>query len=385
LSGQRPAPVTLPAPSAHASAGVATSGPTSAPASADARSSLTGTIVYRLQLGDGSDRAYAMALPSGTPQILWDSTCCLVPAPDQSWVMVAGGQPSAPSIVTFQGSPVEGPWQMPAGLDVEPHAWSQPYDIAFDGWDDAHPDRTGVWLSIANGGGMIAGSYVQLTQAPVGYHDVPLEFSPVGSKLLFVREANGSGDLYVVDVDREALASTKTRPKMPTPVRLNPSSTAVTVDEYFGPAGSWSQDGRRIAFAAFDPASSDHLASVYVIDATGGNATALTAPGKWTTSAQWSPDGRWIAFDRGSDAGPHDLYVVAPDGGDPVDLTAAFAPGACCARWSPDSRFLLGIGAATDDAHEDLYAYPIDGSLPIKLTDEPGAYRSYSWRPPAKP
>lgn len=369
--GQRPAVVGPPMPSA-------TSSVSTAPASIDPRATLTGTITYRLQFGAASDRAYAMALPDGTPQLLSDTTCCLLPAPDQAWAMVASGTPVAPSIVTFGGNAVEGPWTMPDGLDLEPHAWSGRYDVAFDGWDDAHPDRTGVWLSVDNGGGMIAGTYVQLTHAPAGYHDVPLEFAPDGSKLLFAREANGNGDLYLVDVDRAAL-TTKAKPKLPTPVRLNPAATSVTVDEYFGPAGSWSPDGARITFAAFDPASGDHLASVYVTDAAGGSATAITAPGKWTTSAHWSHDGRWIAFDRGSDAGPHDLYVVSPDGGDPTELTADFAPGVCCSRWSPDSRYLLGIGAATDDAHADLYAYPIDGSTPIQLTHEPGQYLSYGW------
>jgi dipeptidyl aminopeptidase/acylaminoacyl peptidase len=56
----------------------------------------------------------------------------------------------------------------------------------------------------------------------------------------------------------------------------------------------------------------------------------------------WSPDGRWIAFTstRGDPAGRQAVFVVAPNGGEPVQLTD-YALDARHPVWSPDSRRLV--------------------------------------------
>ncbi len=89
---------------------------------ADARSSLTGTIVYRLQLGDGSDRAYAMALPSGTSRPLG---LHLLSRPRARPALGHGDRrpPTRRRIVTFAGNPVEGPWQCPPDWTSSPMPW----------------------------------------------------------------------------------------------------------------------------------------------------------------------------------------------------------------------------------------------------------------------
>ena len=73
-------------------------------------------------------------------------------------------------------------------------------NLAFDGWAESNPSKTGIYLSIANGGGGLIGDLIRLTSNPGAQHDIPLAFSPDGSKLLFVREtpnAERTGDLYV--------------------------------------------------------------------------------------------------------------------------------------------------------------------------------------------
>ena len=136
----------------------------------------------------------------------------------------------------------------PNGLSIAPRAWSSANDLAFEGWDDAKPSRTGIYLSISNGGGQIWGDFRRLTSRPGPDHDVPVAFSPDSSHLLFVRKAegdDGGGDLYVIGIDGTGLR------------RLNPPSTKVSFTDAFGPGASWSSDGTQVAFSAFDTGRTD--------------------------------------------------------------------------------------------------------------------------------
>ena len=90
----------------------------------------------------------------------------------------------------------------PVGLHLAPGAWSPMGDqIAYDGWDDAQPSRTGTYTSEADGSGL-----VQIIASEDGRHYIPLAYSPHGSRLLVFREGGYEtslahvGDLLVVDV-----------------------------------------------------------------------------------------------------------------------------------------------------------------------------------------
>lgn len=241
-------------------------------------------------------------------------------------------------------------------------------DFAFEGWDDQAPDRTGIYLDTANGGGQAIGWLTRLTSNPGTLHDVPVAFSRDGAKLLFVRDLDPGdsvgGDLYVVDRTGTGLR------------RLNPSSVRVPVSDDFGPGASWSPDGTAVAFAGFDPGT-DGASKVYVAPVTGGTAAAITDTGSWTTSARFSPDGQWIAFDKGM-GGPHDIFIVHPDGTELTNITSEFDVGVCCGQWSPDGRWLVVQGSLTGkDPESDLFIVSTADPTAARLTTDPTGYRSW--------
>lgn len=94
-------------------------------------------------------------------------------------------------------------------------------------------------------------------------------------------------------------------------VRLTRDTTCDDMDP------AWSPDGRKIAFES----CADGKYRIYVIDARGGTATALTSGDAPDYAPTWSPDSRRIAFQRGSRSDV-DVWVMSADGSGQVNLTA---------------------------------------------------------------
>ncbi len=118
------------------------------------------------------------------------------------------------------------------------------------------------------------------------------------------------------------------------------------VAEPFGPAetvsfstteGTWmsvdvSPDGRTIVF--------DLLGDIYSLPITGGKATPLTNGPAWDVQPTYSPDGSRIAFtsDR---AGGDNIWTMASDGADPVQITKEEFRLLNGPAWTPDGEYLL--------------------------------------------
>jgi len=205
--------------------------------------------------------------------------------------------------------------------------------------------------------------------------DRVLSMSPNGSRILVFRtqvsnDPGGDGVLYTVGT-----GAGKSRLDRLTP----PHSYSWCC--YFGQPASWSPDGRRVAFAAFNPGSEGDASrsAVFVAGAEGSPIHRVTPWGFWTTSAQWSPTGSWIAFDRADQAGGnHYLVIEHPDGaGAHVVATDTTRAGSCCAQWSPDGTHLIYEHGA-DETHQALYLVNIAGMpSPRPLTGSNGSYLSF--------
>jgi Tol biopolymer transport system component len=255
-------------------------------------------------------------------------------------------------------------------LNLGPGAWS-PDDsrIAFEGWDDSNSSLNGLYTADAANGG----NRHRLTTTTAALHDIPLTYSPDGSRILFWRgpsDTSQPGQLFLVSVDGSHL------------VQVNPPGTAVGVG-FNGDPGGWSPDGAQISFAAFSSAaayggSGTGQSAVFVAAGGGTNAKQITDWGSWTTSAHWSPAGDWIVFDKINPAvNTHTFYLVHPDGSGIKIIPSLTA--VCCAVWSPDGNRLLFGGGGDQGNLSDLRTVMLDGSHLTQLTHKPAVLTDIEW------
>jgi TolB protein len=254
-------------------------------------------------------------------------------------------------------------------------AWSPDGNrFVTDGWDETRDDRKGLYSRRSADGGDI----VRLTEAGIRY-DFPMTpggYSPDGSRILFFRpstRAVGDGepmDLFAVSVDGADLQ------------KLDPPGTTTGLVGG-GIAASWSPDGRKVAMVLSSGSFwDDDARAVYVVDADGSHVKLITPRGD-ILSAQWSPDGRWIAFDN-SDAGPHDLFVIHPDGTGLAQITSSEEDGLFSFGpvWSPDSTKLLFVRGLDELDSTDLWTVNVDGTSLAQVTHSSGSSGGYAWVPP---
>lgn len=107
-----------------------------------------------------------------------------------------------------------------------------------------------------------------------------------------------------------------------------------------------SPDGTTIltTLLTIDRATDEYRASIWRMDADGGNQRQLTS-GEWRDSApRWSPDGAWIAFRSKRDDSGTQLWVMPTHGGEPIRVTS-LEHGVSDHGWAPDSTQLVITGA----------------------------------------
>ena len=255
------------------------------------------------------------------------------------------------------------------GLNLGPGAWS-PDDrrIAFEGWDDGNPSRNGIYTADATDGGNLR----RLTTNAEQTHDIPVSYSPDGSKILFWRgpgDVAQPGQLFLVGVDGGD------------PTLVSPSGMTVRIGN--GDPGGWSPDGTQISFAAHSPTASDpYRSAVFVAAGDGTNPKRISEWGDATTAARWSPEGDWIVFDKvDAAAGAHSFFLIHPDGSGTKVISSVAGAGVCCAVWSPDGNRLLFSRGPSNNTH-DLWIVQFDGSHLTQLTHRPANLADIGWSEP---
>jgi Tol biopolymer transport system component len=176
------------------------------------------------------------------------------------------------------------------------NAWSPDGTrLVCEGWQPGKRGREGLYtVRTSDGGGL-----TRLTTTTQGIHDIPADYSPDGTKILFIRATYTPlklGQIWICDADGK--------------------NAHKLTDTLTGYRVSWSRDGRYVAGA--------QNGQILIFDLT--DLTAQPRAIKFTDGAaytpRFSPDGKRIvyAFIRKSTT-THEIYTVNFDGSDRKRLT----------------------------------------------------------------
>jgi Tol biopolymer transport system component len=170
------------------------------------------------------------------------------------------------------------------------------------------------------------------------------QFSPDGSKIVFISTRSGTPEMWVCDSDGS------------NPVRLSSMDGPIVLSP------RWSPDGGRIAFFATTGLSGTYLS--YTIGADGGAPARLSRNDRDLEALpSWSHNGRWIYFTSGQ-SGSLQIWKVPVAGGPAVQLTRA---GGAEAVESADGRLLYYT--RVPEIGPGLWSVPTDGGEETRVLD----------------
>lgn len=187
-------------------------------------------------------------------------------------------------------------------------------------------------------------------------------WSPNGKWIAFTSDRAGDNDIYRMDIDGENVIQLTKERKSDKP--------------------AWSPDSRWIAFVSH--------ATLFVMDAEGGNVRHLGKAGGVGSSCAWSPDGKQIAFIASGAEGGIEVFSIDVDGQNMQQLTKS-EKGTFIweLTWSPSGKWIAYIPIQGNGLIAQLFAngviHVVDivgggGGKPIEATKGIGA-RYMSWVP----
>jgi dipeptidyl aminopeptidase/acylaminoacyl peptidase len=239
-------------------------------------------------------------------------------------------------------------------------------DFSPDGRSLLIPALTGLVLAQVDGTGT---REVRLDGIGVAAYESSFR-PPDGSEILFVGtdhvDYNGGGGLYAGDPVTGVVR---------TIVEPRPSRDIAMA--------SWSPDGSRIAYTAWDPTAATFTARVHVVaaDGTDDRVLPLPADAMWRGGAYWSNDGtRLLTLGSRSDGYPEARAIIVPADGSSTGTEVRYdgvVNGACCAvwEWAPDDSEV--IGTPLDEQGRLIQQVIIDpvagtaGPAPWTASDDP--------------
>ena len=182
---------------------------------------------------------------------------------------------------------------------------------------------------------------------------------------------------------------------------MNPDGQTVrrlTKHPQYDASPAWSPDRQKITFMSFRDEHERQgrvgiTGDIWVMNPDGTNPINLTqSPERWDRSPSWSPDGKQIIFgSAGFFKGVvrSDIWVMDADGGNRRNLTNDDAIDVN-PDWSPDGKQIAFSsnrdedGEKDPDANKDIYVMNADGTNPINLTNHPARDSGPAWSPDGK-
>ena len=164
--------------------------------------------------------------------------------------------------------------------------------LACETWDDANPDRRGLYTVRAADGKKLK----RLTSASPGNQDLAGDYSPDGKMIVFRRTVDGShGPLMVVPTEGGV--------------------PGLIADQMFEDSGRYSPDGKTVVTSV--------AGTIVFLDVvTGKTVGQIAKEGHVAFGPSWSPDGAHVAY-LDTPSGQHlaDIYVADSDGSDTRNVT----------------------------------------------------------------
>ncbi len=159
------------------------------------------------------------------------------------------------------------------------------------------------------------GEPIKITKSP-GQDRFPC-WSPDGKRVAFIRYSDPPKDkTYIMNICLVSAEGGEVR-------QITSES-----DKVFWSCIDWSPDGKSIAYFSKDK-------TIKVIPVEGGRPRVIVHVDKLSNHAEmaWSPDGKKLAYTcQGK------IWVVPPDGGEPVEVKTGMSPEASKIGWSPDGK-----------------------------------------------
>jgi Tol biopolymer transport system component len=163
------------------------------------------------------------------------------------------------------------------------------------------------------------------------------DWSPDGSRIVFVAEGDGNAEIYAVDV------TTK-------------STIRLTNNKVIDFSPSWSSNGKSVAFTSEDPKKRG-LLQIFTMDADGSNVQQFTDDGDLNGHPVWCPDDTCIVYEHGWD-NPKLMVIDLETKEIRPLLTGAYATNPDTHEWWPSKSHQRGyINFAINDT---LYAFDIN-------------------------
>ncbi len=134
--------------------------------------------------------------------------------------------------------------------------------------------------------------------------------------------------------------------------------------EFTTDEGTWlsldvSPDGKTIVF--------ELLGDIYALPIEGGQAKLISGGMAFDSQPKFSPDGQWIAFLSDRD-GSENVWIMRPDGSDPMQLSKDPWSEFASPAWTPDSQYVLVSRTGSSLGAFEIWMYHIRGGSGVQVT-----------------